>query len=70
MLRTLPKTLNETYDRILMSIDEFYIEDTRRMLQWLAFSARPVSGLAFSRRVILISTAIDANERDERCSCV
>jgi hypothetical protein len=43
MLETLPKSLNETYDRILMSIDELYVEDARRILQWLVFSARPVS---------------------------
>jgi hypothetical protein len=43
MLRALPKTLYGTYDRILMSIDELYVEDARRVLQWLVFSARPVS---------------------------
>ncbi|KAL9628986.1 MAG: hypothetical protein Q9164_007071, partial [Protoblastenia rupestris] len=42
VLDTPPKTLNETYDRILTSIDEAYIEDTYKILQWLVFSARPM----------------------------
>ena len=42
VLSTPPKTLNETYDRILTSIDEAYVEDTCKILQWLVFSARPV----------------------------
>ena len=35
-------TLYETYDRILNSIDEAFVEDAYKMLQWLAFSTRPV----------------------------
>jgi len=42
VLNTPPKTLNETYDRILVSVDEAYINDTYRILQWLVFSTRPV----------------------------
>jgi hypothetical protein len=41
-LKSLPKTLDETYDRILMNIDEQYSEDAFKILQLLAFSARPV----------------------------
>ncbi|KAH6704178.1 hypothetical protein BKA61DRAFT_660800 [Leptodontidium sp. MPI-SDFR-AT-0119] len=41
-LKTLPKTLNETYDRILRSIDEDYSQDAFRILQWLVYSARPL----------------------------
>jgi hypothetical protein len=41
-LKSLPKTLDETYDRILMNIDEQYIGDAFKVLQFLAFSARPV----------------------------
>lgn len=42
-LGSLPKTLYETYDRILMNIDEVYQEQAVQVLRWLAFSKRPLS---------------------------
>src|SRR6202041_2652796 len=42
-MESLPKSLDETYERILLNIDELYKEDAHRVLQWLAFSARPVT---------------------------
>ncbi|KAF8466290.1 ankyrin repeat-containing domain protein, partial [Gautieria morchelliformis] len=42
-LTNLPKTLYETYDRILLDIDEGNRDDARKLLQWLAFSLRKVS---------------------------
>lgn len=42
-LTTLPKTLDQTYDRILSTISEEDSEYAIRILQWLAFSARPLS---------------------------
>ena len=42
-MTSLPKSLDETYERILLNIDELYKEDAHRVLQWLAFSARPVT---------------------------
>src|ERR1700677_4230327 len=42
-LKSLPKTLDETYDRILQNIDDEYHNDAFNVLQWLAFSARPVT---------------------------
>ncbi|EIM89337.1 uncharacterized protein STEHIDRAFT_109549 [Stereum hirsutum FP-91666 SS1] len=41
-LDTLPKTLYETYDRILKHIDDQHFEYVHATLQWLAFSMRPV----------------------------
>ena len=41
-LNSLPKTLDETYCRILEAIKEEYVDDAFRILQWLAFSERPV----------------------------
>ena len=41
-LASLPKDLDETYDRILDSIDEDYQQDALKMLQWLTYSARPL----------------------------
>ncbi|KAJ8108074.1 hypothetical protein ONZ43_g6538 [Nemania bipapillata] len=41
-LASLPKTLDETYDQILCSIDEERCEIVLKILQWLAYSARPL----------------------------
>ncbi|KAF8484411.1 hypothetical protein JB92DRAFT_1567326 [Gautieria morchelliformis] len=42
-LTDLPKTLYETYDRILLDIDEGNRDYARKLLQWLAFSVDKVS---------------------------
>ncbi|KAL5371605.1 hypothetical protein DPSP01_014146 [Paraphaeosphaeria sporulosa] len=42
-LTTLPKTLDQTYDRILSTISEEDSEYAIRILQWLTCSARPLS---------------------------
>ena len=42
-MQGLPSTLNETYSRILLAIDNDYREYAHKILQWLAFSARPLS---------------------------
>jgi hypothetical protein len=39
-LDTLPKTLDETYNRILSQIDSEYLDDACRLLQWLVYSKR------------------------------
>ncbi|OBT61015.1 hypothetical protein VE03_09611 [Pseudogymnoascus sp. 23342-1-I1] len=41
-LKTLPPTLNATYDRILCAINEEDSEYAVRILRWLAFSKRPL----------------------------
>ncbi|MCJ1387554.1 hypothetical protein MMC18_000397 [Xylographa bjoerkii] len=41
-LRSLPKTLDETYGSIVSRMDIDYKEDARRILQFVAFSGRPV----------------------------
>jgi hypothetical protein len=41
-LLDLPKGLYESYDRIINQIDERRHEDARKLLQWLAFSVRPL----------------------------
>ena len=41
-LKSLPKTLDETYERILQRIPENRSSDALRILQWLIFSARPL----------------------------
>ncbi|KAJ6031800.1 NACHT nucleoside triphosphatase [Penicillium herquei] len=42
-LRKLPRDLDETYERILCSIADEYVEDVRRVLTLLCFSARPLT---------------------------
>ena len=41
-LASLPKDLDETYDRILENIDKDYQQDASKILQWLTYSARPL----------------------------
>ncbi|KAJ5623881.1 NACHT nucleoside triphosphatase, partial [Penicillium lagena] len=42
-LRTLPRDLDETYERILCNISEEYVEDVRRVLTVLCTSTRPLT---------------------------
>ncbi|ERF74783.1 hypothetical protein EPUS_03167 [Endocarpon pusillum Z07020] len=42
-LQSLPRTLDETYERILCSINKSWIEDARRILTLLCFSSRPLA---------------------------
>jgi hypothetical protein len=55
-LTSLPKTLYETYDRILLEINEDYRQDALKLLQWLAFSFR---ALSLSEAVDLLATDPD-----------
>jgi len=41
-LYSLPKSLDQTYDRILQSIPDEYRRQAQTALQWLAYSARPL----------------------------
>lgn len=41
-LRSLPRSLTETYDNIVVSIKADYLDDARKVLQFLAFCGRPV----------------------------
>ena len=42
-LKTLPETLDETYERILKEIDKNLQEEVLTLLRWLAYSQRPLS---------------------------
>jgi hypothetical protein len=42
-LKSLPKTLEDTYLRILQSIDEDYIETTQKLLKWLVRGTRELT---------------------------
>lgn len=53
-LQSLPKSLDETYSKILMEIDDANCLTATRILQWLTFSIRPVRSLAPSHSSSLI----------------
>ncbi|KAJ5827620.1 hypothetical protein N7447_004383, partial [Penicillium robsamsonii] len=42
-LHSLPRDLDETYERMLCDIDETYVEDVRRILSVLSFAIRPLT---------------------------
>ncbi|EUC36316.1 hypothetical protein COCCADRAFT_88667, partial [Bipolaris zeicola 26-R-13] len=64
-LQKLPSTLDKTYERILTSISEEYADYAIRILQWLAFSERPLS-LEELAEVIAIDVSRDPEfDRDE-----
>ncbi|KAK8013076.1 hypothetical protein PG991_010451 [Apiospora marii] len=58
-LNNLPRTLNETYTRILQGIDKEYLHYARRLLQFLLYSERPLE----------LEEAIDALAVDTSASC-
>jgi ankyrin repeat domain-containing protein 50 len=43
LLKSLPQSLDETYERMLLSIDTASIDYARRILMWLCFSKRPLT---------------------------
>ncbi|KAI6805580.1 hypothetical protein KC332_g6212 [Hortaea werneckii] len=43
VLRTLPKTLDETYDRILCAIEERYWQEALTLLRWITYSKEPLT---------------------------
>ncbi|RAR05617.1 HET-domain-containing protein [Stemphylium lycopersici] len=64
-LASLPRTLDQTYDRILTAISEQHSDYAIRILQWLTFSARPLSVEEIAE-VVAIDVARDpAFDRDE-----
>ena len=67
-LQTLPKTLDETYERILLGIPLQYQQEAISALSWLVFGKRPftVEELAEASVIDITSTInrpFDANER-------
>jgi hypothetical protein len=64
-LATLPETLDKTYDRILCAISRKDCKYAMRILQWLTFSARPLSVKEIAE-VVAIDVARDpAFDRNE-----
>jgi hypothetical protein len=59
-LTCLPSTLNETYARVLMRVEESARPLVRRTLQWIAYAERP----ALSDEQLLEIVAIDENDEE------
>jgi ankyrin repeat protein len=64
-LATLPPTLDQTYDRILIEIDEDDSMYAFRILQWLAFSTRPLTVEEVAEAAAVDAERDPAFERDE-----
>lgn len=64
-LASLSRTLDQTYDRILSAISEEYSEYAMRILQWLTFSARPLSVEEIAEVVAIDVAREPAFDRDE-----
>jgi hypothetical protein len=64
-LATLPQTLDETYDRILTAIGEQDRDFAMRILQWLTFSARPLSVEEIAEVVAIDVAREPAFDRDD-----
>ena len=59
-LNTLPKTLDDTYGRILTNIDEEYTQDAMKVLQCLVYSPRP---MRISEVAEVLAVDIDDKQR-------
>jgi ankyrin repeat protein len=65
-LKSLPKTLDDTYARILINIDDEDQHEARRTLLWLAFSERPLLIKEVAEAAVVdpqLNPPFDPNER-------
>ncbi|KAF2106227.1 hypothetical protein BDV96DRAFT_607594 [Lophiotrema nucula] len=64
-LSCLPKTLDDTYKRMLADINEEYLPDAMAVFRWLTYSRRPLSIEEIAEAAILQSetTRVDPNDR-------
>ena len=60
-LHSLPKTLDQTYERILVGIEEEYKQQAYVALHWLAFSRRPLKVGELAEAVAIDSGKPDCN---------
>ncbi|KAF7924010.1 hypothetical protein BELL_0344g00110 [Botrytis elliptica] len=68
-LNQLPKSLDTFYERALKEIsddDQYYV---RIALQWIAYSARPLTVLELSEAVVVRTESSPYLQEDERLSC-
>ncbi|ERF68902.1 hypothetical protein EPUS_04554 [Endocarpon pusillum Z07020] len=62
-LNSLPRTLDETYNRMLANIDPVLVGDARRILTWLCFSSRPLAV-----QEVIEALTVELGENPRLCS--
>jgi hypothetical protein len=67
-LKDLPSTLDETYSRILVHIDELHRNDVRNALMWLAFSERPLYLTELADAMVIDPSTEDVLNPEDRYS--
>ena len=65
-MKTLPKTLDEFYDRILLQIEEEDREQAHIALQWIAFAVRPITLGELAEAIIVNPHTEPALDEDDR----
>ncbi|KAI7494306.1 hypothetical protein KC367_g8110 [Hortaea werneckii] len=68
VLRTLPKTLDETYDRILCAIEERYWQEALTLLRWITYSQEPLTLRELAEAAIIDPSGegtVDVNNRGD-----
>ena len=65
-LITLPQTLDETYDQILLNINQAYRKETLSALMWLLFSERPLSLKELAEAMVIDTSAEPAFDPNDR----
>ncbi len=66
-LANIPKTLDETYERVLLGIEEVYRDEALVLLRWLAYSKRPLTLAELAEATIIdpIADDLDFDNRGE-----
>jgi ankyrin repeat domain-containing protein 50 len=65
-LQDLPKTLDDTYSRLFLEIDDAYREEARVALLWLAFSDRPLQLTELAEAIVVNPQSDPPFNPDER----
>jgi hypothetical protein len=65
-LKDLPKTLDDTYSRLFLDIDDAYREEARVALLWLAFSDRPLRLTELAEAIVVNPQSDPPLNPDER----
>ena len=69
-LASLPKDLNEAYERMLLKIDTRDITAVKTFLRWFAFSARPMTLKEIAETVVVDLDAESGPVCDYKCRYV
>lgn len=65
-LKNLPKTLDDTYTRLFLEIDEAYRKEAKNALSWLVFAGRPLYLTELAEAIIINPQADPPFDPEER----